>query len=131
MSTLNPASLSLLLPCRRETLVEPGHVTTCSITASRLGYRSSFVNRCCPGDRRDMHAEKMAKVRPHLFTSFFKCLQTTLCSSGYHNIILKVKQAICLECFLPKERFIGVLADRLWEMSGISSSSSFVEGERL
>ena len=45
--------------------------------------------------------------RPNLFTSFLNCLQTALCCSGYHNIILKVKEVICLKyLFLRKDLLV-------------------------
>ena len=78
-----------------------------------------------------MHAEKMAEVRPNLFISSFKCLQTALCSSGYHKTIFKVKQAIFLDCLFLKRNLLGILPTGYEKMSGISSSSWLVEGVRL
>ena len=46
--------------------------------------------------------------RPNLFTFFFNCLHTVLCSSGYHNITLKVKQAIFQEYLFLKKDLLAI-----------------------
>ena len=40
---------------------------------------------------------------------FLSCVQTALLSAGYDNIILKVKQVICLESLYLKKDLVAVL----------------------
>ena len=40
---------------------------------------------------------------------FLSCVQSALLSTGYYSIILKVKQAICLESLFLKKDLVAVL----------------------
>ena len=61
---------------------------------------------------------------------FLRCSQKALLSAGYDDIILKVKEVICLESLYFKKDLVAVLPTGYGKSLIFSSSASIVEGKR-
>ena len=61
---------------------------------------------------------------------FLRCVQKALLSAGYDDIILKVKQVICLESLYLKKDLVAVLPTGYGAILSFPSSASIVEGKR-
>ena len=61
---------------------------------------------------------------------FPRCVQKALLSAGYEDIILKVKQVICLESLYLKKDLVAVLPTGYGKSLVFQLSASIVEGKR-